>query len=79
MEVLIISSNTLPATPSGPIYVARDVRQAGHEVQIFERLFASDLVGELTEKLRDFQPDVVGISIRMANSSHRLFRLTDGR
>lgn len=29
MKVLIISSNTLPASPSGPAYVAGAVRQAG--------------------------------------------------
>jgi radical SAM superfamily enzyme YgiQ (UPF0313 family) len=65
MKVLVISSNTLPASPSGPVYLAGAVRQAGHEVQIFECLFAIDLAGELTAKLRDFQPDVVGISIRL--------------
>ena len=65
MKVLIISSNTLPAAPTGPVYVAGAVRQAGHEVQIYERLFAVDLAGELTAKLRDFQPDVIGISIRL--------------
>ena len=65
MKVLIISTNTLPASPSGPVYLAGAVRQAGHEVQIFERLFAGDLAGELTTKLREFQPDVIGISIRL--------------
>jgi radical SAM superfamily enzyme YgiQ (UPF0313 family) len=65
MRVLIISSNTLPACPSGPVYLAGAVRQAGHEVQIYERLFAVDLAGELTEQIRNFQPDVVGISIRL--------------
>lgn len=65
MKVLIISSNTLPAAPTGPVYVAGAVRQAGHDVQIFERLFASNLEGELTSKLEDFQPDVIGISIRL--------------
>jgi hypothetical protein len=65
MKVLIISTNTLPASPSGPVYVAGAVRQSGHEVQIFERLFTGDLAGELTAKLRDFQPDVVGVSIRL--------------
>ena len=65
MKVLIISSNTLPAAPTGPVYVAGAVRQAGHEVQIYERLFAADLAPELTAKLRDFQPDVIGISIRL--------------
>jgi radical SAM superfamily enzyme YgiQ (UPF0313 family) len=65
MKVLIISSNTLPAAPTGPVYLAGAVRQAGHEVQIFERLFATDLAGELTTKIRNFQPNVIGISIRL--------------
>lgn len=65
MKVLIISSNTLPAAPTGPVYVAGAVREAGHEVQIYERLFACDLATELTAKLTDFQPDVIGISIRL--------------
>jgi len=65
MKVLIISSNTLPASPSGSVYVAGAARQAGHEVQIYERLFASDLAAELAAKLREFQPDVIGISIRL--------------
>jgi radical SAM superfamily enzyme YgiQ (UPF0313 family) len=65
MKVLIISSNTLPASPSGPAYVAGAVRQAGHEVFIFESLFAADLASELAARLGELQPDVVGISIRL--------------
>ncbi len=65
MKVLIISSNSLPAAPTGPVYLAGAVRAAGHEVRIFERLFAADLEGELTTVLEDFQPDVVGVSIRL--------------
>lgn len=65
MKVLIISTNTLPAAPTGPVYLAGAVREAGHEVQIYERLFAGDLESELAATLQDFQPDVVGISIRL--------------
>jgi hypothetical protein len=65
MKVLIISSNSLPAAPTGPVYVAAAARAAGHEVRIYERLFARDLERELTATLEDFQPDVVGISIRL--------------
>jgi radical SAM superfamily enzyme YgiQ (UPF0313 family) len=63
MKVLIISSNTLPAAPTGPVYVSGAVRAAGHEVRIYERLFAVDLEAELTAVLEDFQPDVIGVSI----------------
>jgi len=65
MKVLLISANQLPAFPTGPAAVAVAVRRTGHEVQIFETLFASDLktdLGELRERMR---PDVVGISIRL--------------
>ncbi len=65
MKVLIISSNSLPAAPTGPVYIAGSARAAGHEVQIYERLFANDLAHELTARLNEFQPDVVGISIRL--------------
>jgi radical SAM superfamily enzyme YgiQ (UPF0313 family) len=65
MKVLIISTNTLSAAPSGPVYLAGAVRQSGYEVQIFERLFAVDLTNELAKKISDFQPDVIGISIRL--------------
>ncbi len=68
MQVLMISSNTLPACPSGAIYAAGAIRQAGHTVQIYDRLFAVDLAGELTAQLAKFQPDVVGISIRLVFS-----------
>jgi radical SAM superfamily enzyme YgiQ (UPF0313 family) len=65
MKVLIISTNTLPASPSGSAYIAGAVRQAGHEVAVYDCLFAIDLASELVEKLAQFQPDVVGISIRL--------------
>ena len=65
MRVLVISTNTLPASPSGPAYVAGAVRAAGHEVQVYERLFAGDLEAELASLLEDWQPGVVGISIRL--------------
>jgi B12 binding domain len=65
MKVLVISSNTLPAAPTGPVFVAGAVLKAGHDVQIYERLFTNDLERELTTILQDFQPDVIGVSIRL--------------
>jgi radical SAM superfamily enzyme YgiQ (UPF0313 family) len=65
MKVLIVSTNTLPASPSGPAYVAGAVLQAGHQVATYETLFAADLGGELIARIKDFQPDVVGVSIRL--------------
>lgn len=65
MKVLLISANSLPAAPTGPAYLAGALRQAGHQVAVYERLFAADLHGELAETLRRFDPEVVGISIRL--------------
>ncbi len=65
MRVLIISSNSQPAAPTGPVYVAGAARVAGHDARIFERLFASDLERELSKVIGDFQPEVVGVSIRL--------------
>ena len=67
MNVLMVSTNSLPASPSGPAYVAGAVRQAGHQVAVYERLFAADLSRELEATLHRFQPDVVGVSIRLVH------------
>lgn len=56
MKVLIISSNTLPASPSGPAYIAEAVRQAGNSVEVYERPFAKGLSSELAAQLQSFQP-----------------------
>jgi radical SAM superfamily enzyme YgiQ (UPF0313 family) len=65
VKVLIISSNFLPASPSGPAYVAGAALAAGHTVEVFECLFAEDPVSELEDRIARFDPDVVGISIRL--------------
>ncbi|MCP4362676.1 MAG: radical SAM protein [Chloroflexi bacterium] len=67
MKALIISANALPASPSGPAYVAGAALAAGHTVEVFEALFAQDMAGELETQIASFRPDVVGISIRLAH------------
>ena len=67
MNILIISANTLPSAPSGPAYVAGAALEAGHAVEVFEALFAQDLVRELEQQITSFSPDVVGISIRLVH------------
>jgi hypothetical protein len=64
MKVLIISANTLPATPTGPAYVAGAVKQAGHEVAIFDCYLSENPIENLIVKIKDFHPDVIGLSIR---------------
>jgi radical SAM superfamily enzyme YgiQ (UPF0313 family) len=67
MKVLIVSANTLPASPSGPAYIAGAALDSGHTVEVFEALFAQDLVRELETQIANFIPDVVGISIRLVH------------
>lgn len=67
MRVFIVSTNTLPAAPTGPAYVAGAVRAAGHSVEVYDCLLAVDLPSELGTALQRFQPDVVGVSIRLVH------------
>jgi radical SAM superfamily enzyme YgiQ (UPF0313 family) len=67
MKILIISTNNLPASPAGAAYIAGAAIQAGHTVEIFECLFAHDLKAELETHLSRFQPEVIGLSIRLVH------------
>lgn len=64
MNVLILSANTFPFSPSGPAYVAGAALREGHNVEVFDCLFVKKPVQELEKVLARFTPDVVGISIR---------------
>lgn len=67
MKILIISVTALPISPSGPAYIAGAARHAGHTVEIFDCLFAQDPVHALEEHITRFDPDVIGISIRLVH------------
>ncbi len=67
MKILMISANTLPASPSGPAYVAGAALAAGHTVEVFETLFSTDVVNDLEAHIQHFGPAVIGFSIRLAN------------
>ena len=67
MKVLLISTNSLSASPAGPAYVAGAALKAGHTVEVFECLFAQDLKAELSAHIARFHPDVIGISIRLVH------------
>ena len=67
MKVLLISTNSLLASPAGPAYVAGAALKAGHTVEVFECLFAQDLNAELSAHIAHFNPDVIGISIRLVH------------
>ncbi len=67
MRVLVISTNSLPASPSGAAYIAGAAQREGHQVEIYECLFSSDVSRELTAQIERFVPQVVAISIRLVH------------
>lgn len=50
--------------PIGIVSLAGHLRAAGHEVQILDMNLDPDPFGRLQEKLLDFRPEVVGLSLR---------------
>ncbi|MBN1572368.1 MAG: cobalamin-dependent protein [Deltaproteobacteria bacterium] len=68
MRTLIVSANLEvtpdPVYPIGAAYVAAAVREAGHEVDILDVVFADDMAKAVGEKIASFNPEVVGVSIR---------------
>ena len=68
MRALLIYSNQSrelePAPPVGLSYVASATRAAGHEVKLLDLAFAKDLLEELACEIREFKPDIIGLSIR---------------
>ncbi len=67
MKVLIVSANSLAASPTGPAYISGAALREGHTVEIFECLFAQNINVELKAHIERFQPDVIGVSIRLVH------------
>src|SRR6476620_539727 len=67
MRALLISANTEkipdPVYPIGPACVGAAARRAGHDVAAVDLCFADDARALVTGTIRDFAPDVVGISL----------------
>lgn len=68
MRVLLVATNTevepYPVAPLGMAVVAGALAAAGHDVRQYDRLVAADTPGALQDLLREFDPDVVGLSLR---------------
>ena len=68
MRVMLVYSNRTrilePAPPIGLSYVATAARRAGHDVRFVDLMISRDPDAELRNVLREFQPDVVGFSVR---------------
>jgi radical SAM superfamily enzyme YgiQ (UPF0313 family) len=68
MKVLMVATNRyhhpVPAIPYGACMVAEAVAGAGHLVRFLDLMFQSDPTGAVTEALRKFPADVIGLSVR---------------
>lgn len=68
MRVLLAYTNEcldfLPPPPIGLAYVATATRAAGHQVRFLDLLLGGDPEQRLRDALRDFRPEVVGLSVR---------------
>lgn len=68
MRVMLVYTNRTrvlePAPPIGASYIASATRNAGHDVRFVDLMMSRDPTAELATAVREFEPDVVGFSIR---------------
>ena len=53
-----------PVPPLGACYVASSLEREGYEVQLLDMLYSINPSSEIAERIGQFAPDLVGISIR---------------
>ena len=72
-RVLLVSTNRerqpYPVVPNGLACVASALAAAGHQVRFLDLCFARDPVTASTNAAREFDPDVVGVSVRNIDNS----------
>ena len=73
MRVLLVATNqtdrfldrmVVRPVPIGLAYLAASVDESRHEMRVLDLMFAEDGADEVEAAVKDFQPDVVGLSIR---------------
>jgi radical SAM superfamily enzyme YgiQ (UPF0313 family) len=67
MRILLISTNRLrppPPFPLGLAYIVANLERDAHEVKVLDLMFLDDFKGELEQAIRDFDPDLISLSIR---------------
>lgn len=73
MRVLMINSNRFkqpwPVIPFGMCCVAAAAENAGHEVRALDLCFSRNCSRDINEVIRDFRPEVVGVTIRNIDNS----------
>ena len=67
---LMSRMNARPA-PIGLAYVAGHLDPERHNIEVLDLMFSEDYLGDTEAKVKEFQPDLVGISLRnLDNSSY---------
>src|SRR6266446_911029 len=68
MRVLLISANQEqspdPVAPLGVCYVATAAAAAGHDVEVLDLCFVSDVEHAVREAVGRVRPDAIGLSLR---------------
>lgn len=66
MRILLINSNRMkPAiAPIGLDHIADSLIEAGHEPRLLDLCFSEDVNGDIEQTIRDFEPRLIGISVR---------------
>ena len=68
MRVLLISANrseiNMPVVPFGMACVAAAVKTAGHQVRMLDLMVEKEPLAALERTLGDFNPEVIGVSLR---------------
>ncbi len=80
MRVLLVATNRYDRVnnrmnaqpmPIGLAYIAGHLDHERHQVKVIDLMFADDYLAEVEQNVRDFQPHVVGISLRnLSNHSY---------
>jgi len=68
MKILLISVNRermpFPVFPLGLAYIARGLREEGHQIEVMDLCFSQEVSVDLHQTLGRFRPDLIGISLR---------------
>jgi len=68
MKILLISVNRermpFPVFPLGLAYIAKALRDEGHQIEVMDLCFSQEVSVDLKNALRRFQPGLIGVSLR---------------
>ena len=73
MKILLVATNqtdrfmdrmVVRPVPIGLAYIAAAVDEDRHQMRVLDLMFSDDAPGDVEEAVREFQPDLIGLSIR---------------